>query len=144
MRHFLVILVAILATTSVNAAIEGSYFAVIVNDLDTSQEWYETVLGLSPESTLSEDDRYKIVNLKGRGLFVELLELATAQDRPEGLVRGPFKVGMLVRNLEEFIAGLPESVAEPDVISDPTNGLVLIQIRDPDGNIVQVMRLIDE
>lgn len=146
MRHFFAALTAILtlvSATSSHAVMEGSYFAVIVSDIDASQQWYESALGLKPESRVSDDGRYTIVNLQRPGLFVELLELESAHARPEGRMRGPFKVGMLVSDLDEFVASLPDSVTEPEVIRDPLNKLRLVQLRDPDGNIIQVMELLE-
>lgn len=146
MRHFFAALTAtltIISATPTYADLEGSYFAVIVSDIEASQQWYESTLGLKPTSTLSEDGRYIIVNLQKPGLFVELLELQSAHERPEHRFEGAFKVGILVSDLEKFVASLPDSVTKPEVINDQTNKLRLVQLRDPDGNIVQVMELSD-
>ena len=121
----------------------GSYFALIVNDIDVSMEWYEEVLGLEVGTRMTESGRYDIANLQKPGIFVELLELAEAGARPQGRVEGPFKVGLLVNDVSEFVEGLPDSIATPEVIDDPANSLRFVQLRDPDGNIVQVMEVVD-
>ncbi len=125
------------------ADVTGSFFAVVVDDIDTSETWYRETLGLAAGERLREDGRYEIVNLRKPGLFVELLELADANDRPDGYAKGPFKAGMLVDDIHVFLAGLPDSVVVPDIIEDETNGLLILQLNDPDGNIVQVMQAVD-
>ena len=97
-------------------------------------------LGLTAGKRMSEQGRYDIVNLEGPGLFVELLELADAANRPDGFVKGPFKTGMLVDDLRSFVASLPAGEAQPEIVEDEANGVLMIQLRDPDGNIVQVMQ----
>lgn len=121
--------------------IDGSYFAVVVSDINVSVDWYKSVLQLDEVTRFHEAGRYEIVNLKQDGLFVELLQLDGANDRPEGRIEGPFKVGMLVSDLSAFIASLPGVVSPPDIVSDDRNGLLLIQLRDPDDNIIQVMEV---
>ena len=119
--------------------VTGSYYAVIVSDIEVAAAWYRETLGLGETTRLGEAGRYDIVNLARPGLAVELLSLAAAAPRPEGYLRGAFKVGMLVADLEEFIDSLPETIPPPQVIQDDDNGFRLVQLRDPDGNIVQVM-----
>ncbi len=72
------------------------YFALIVNDVDGSSSWYQAVLGLEELSRSTEEGSYDIINLVGPGVFVELLQLPHAGERPGGQTQGPFKVGMLV------------------------------------------------
>ena len=131
-----------LAGTAVYAETEGSFIAVIVNDIDESAEWYESTFDLLPGERLSESGRYEIVNLRKPGLFIELLQLTAADERPD-YVKGLFKAGILTSDLKEFAALLPESVPKPQIISDTTNGLLLMQLRDPDGNIIQIMQLLE-
>lgn len=133
----------LVVTPTIDADAEGTYFAQIVSDVDASAEWYQSTFGLTPGARLSESGRYKIVNLHGPGVFIELLELDDAIDRPEGRVKGPFKVGMLVSDLTDFIARLPDSIPEPKVILDSRNGLRLVQLSDLDGNIIQIMEILD-
>ena len=142
----LVAFTALLATwpgAALAANVNGSYFAVIVSDVDASAAWYRSVLGLQTVSRLSKDGEYDIVNLHGPGIFVELLELPAALGRPAGDIQGPFKVGMLVDDLPAFVAGLPDSEPEPKQFQDDELGLSAIQLVDPDGNIVQVMMTLE-
>jgi catechol 2,3-dioxygenase-like lactoylglutathione lyase family enzyme len=134
-------LLILFAGTAVYAEPEGSFFAVIVSDIDKSVKWYESTFGLSPGERLSESGRYEIVNLRKPGLYVELLQLTAAAERPE-YVKGLFKVGILTSDLTDFVALLPESIPKPEILTDTTNGLLLMQLRDPDGNIIQIMELL--
>jgi len=132
------------ADEAVEAKIVGSYFAMIVSDVEASRNWYQTVLGLKEVSRSTERNRYDIINMAGPGLFVELLELGAAAERPGGQIEGPFKVGMLVDDLTAFAAGLPATSAEANIIYDQANGVVLLQLKDLDNNTVQIMQRVEE
>lgn len=149
MKKFAAVFLALLCGAAVLARpadyrVDGSYYAVIVTDIETASAWYENTLGLEETSRLADEGRYVIVNLGRPGLAVELLQLEAADTRPEGYVTGPFKIGMLVADLDALMASLPAGTEPPRVIEDEKNGLLLVQIRDPDGNIVQVMQRLDE
>ena len=133
-------LLLVLTSTTVCAEIEGSFIAVVVNDIDESAEWYQSTFNLLPGERLSKSGQYEIVNLRRPGLFVELLQLAAAADRPD-YAKGLFKAGILTSDLEAFAASLPDSVPTPQIISDTANNLLLMQVKDPDGNIIQIMQL---
>jgi catechol 2,3-dioxygenase-like lactoylglutathione lyase family enzyme len=126
------------------AEIGGSYFAVSVDNATASSTWYQSVLGLEEVSRTTEEGRYDVVNLSAPGIFVELLQLDAAAARPEGYIEGPFKVGMLVSDIGAFLNTLPAGVERPELIHDERNALLMIQLRDPDNYIVQVMQLIVE
>lgn len=134
-----------LATYSAEESeIQGSYFAVIVNDIDGSSSWYQAVLGLEELSHSKEEGRFEIVNLVGPGIFVELLQLPRAGERPGGQTKGPFKVGLLVQDIERFAATLPAAVSPANIVFDQKNNLLFLQLRDPDDNMVQVMQMLEE
>lgn len=126
-----------------DSAVTGGYFAVIVSDIEVSRDWYAEVLDLQPGSRTSEQGRYDIVNLSRPGLWVELLEISAAESRPESLIAGPFKIGVLVEDIEAFVDALPKRLGRPEIVHDAQNNLLMIQLRDPDDHIVQVMQLID-
>ena len=145
--RLLVILVLLLPFASYSAEeadVDGSYFAVIVDDIDGSSSWYQAVLGLEELSRSKEEGQYEIVNLVGPGIFVELLQLPRAGERPGGQTKGPFKVGLLVQDIESFAAKLPAAVSPANIVFDQTNNLLFLQLRDPDDNMVQVMQLLEE
>ena len=147
--RLLVILLVCFATAThadevVEAKIEGSYFAMIVSDVEASRNWYQTGLGLEEISRSTECGLYDIINMAGPGLFVELLELDAAAARPGGQIEGPFKVGMLVDDLTAFAAALPATTAEANIIYDQENSVVLLQLKDLDNNTVQVMQRVED
>ena len=126
------------------ASIQGSYFAIIVSDIEASLSWYQTVLGLEEVSRAADKGRYDIVNMAGPGIFVELLQLDAAAERPGGQIEGPFKVGMLVDDLTAFAAGLPAVASSAEIVYDRKNSVLILQLKDPDNYTVQVMQLVDE
>lgn len=126
---------------SIEAKIEGSFFAVIVSDVEASRNWYQTVLGLEEISRSKERGRYDIINMAGSGLFVELLQLDAAAERPGGQIEGPFKVGMLVDDLTAFAAALPATAADANIVYDQKNEVLILQLKDLDNNTIQVMQL---
>lgn len=79
----------VLAPVLAFAEVSGSYFAVIVKDVEASSAWYQSVLGLQAKARRTEEGRYDIVNLGGPNLFVELLQLDAAAARPGGYIEGP-------------------------------------------------------
>ncbi|MGI9221537.1 MAG: VOC family protein [Woeseiaceae bacterium] len=135
---------ALSAEEVTEARIEGSFFAIIVNDVEASRNWYQTVLGLEEISRSTERDRYDIINMSGPGLFVELLQLSAAATRPGGQIEGPFKVGMLVDDLTAFAAVLPSTASDANIIYDQKNEVLILQLKDPDNNTVQIMQLTKE
>jgi catechol 2,3-dioxygenase-like lactoylglutathione lyase family enzyme len=126
------------------ATIQGSYFAVIVSDVEAARNWYQTVLGLEESSRTADRGRYDIINMAGPGLFVELLKLDAAVARPGGQIEGPFKVGMLVDDLTAFAAALPAAVSQAEIVYDRKNSVLVLQLKDPDNNTVQVMQQVAE
>jgi len=140
----LALLFPLAAHSAEESEIQGSYFAVIVSDIDGSSSWYQAVLGLEELSRSKEEGRFEIVNLIGPGIFVELLQLPRAGERPGGQTKGPFKVGLLVQDIEKFAAMLPAAVSPANIVFDQTNNLLFLQLRDPDDNMVQVMQILEE
>ncbi len=114
------------------------YFAVIVRDLDAAVEWYRDVLGLEEWiGSEAEDGRWRILNLRSEKFIVELIRHDEA--RTVERAHGFFKVGFHVPDIEavadrvELVTGERPRVAEFERF-----GLHVLQLRDPDGNIIQV------
>ena len=135
------ILILALGSASALGEVRGSYFAVIVSDIEASAQWYAATFDLTMQSRSDEADRFSIVNLSKPGMFVELLQVAGAVPRPTG--EGLFKAGLLVDDLATFVAGLPPTLETPEIVSDQRNHLLLVQLRDPDGNVIQVMQVME-
>jgi len=122
----------------------GAFFAIICRDVETSVDWYRSTLQLEPVNRMTEAGEYDIVILQKPGLMLELMQLQAAAARPEGYLHGPFKVGFFVDDLDKFVDSLPPSIPEPEVIADTEHHLELLQLRDPDDNIVQIMEIVED
>lgn len=117
---------------------EPQYFAVLVDDVDTSVEWYRNVFGLQDVGgSAAEDGRWRIENLRNERLFVEIIRDDRAQsvDRAQGF----FKVGFQVPDLD-VVADKVERVTgeRPRILDFARFGMRILQLRDPDGNIIQL------
>ena len=114
------------------------YFAVFVEDVDRSVAWYRTVFGLDElGGSVAEDGSWRIENLGNEQLLVELIrdDRAQAVDRAYGFR----KVGFQVPDVEAVADRVARATGErPRVLDFPRFGLRIIQIRDPDGNIIQL------
>lgn len=121
------------------AAIQApQYFAVYVADVGRSEEWYRTVFGLEAMGgAAAEDGSWEIENLGNDRLLVELIRDDRAQD--VGRARGFAKVGFQVPDVDRVADRVAEETGErPRVVDFPRFGLRILQLRDPDGNTVQL------
>lgn len=114
------------------------YFAVLVEDVDRSVEWYSSVFGLQElGGSAAQDGSWRIENLKNERLFVEIIrdDRAVAVERP----RGFRKVGFEVPDVEAVADRVARTGRErPRVLDFDQYGVRIIQISDPDGNIIQL------
>ncbi len=114
------------------------YFAVSVEDVDTSVEWYCKALGLTKlDDSRAKDGAWRIVNLSNDDLFVEIIR----DDRhgPAGRVRGFAKVGFRVPDVD-VVAGRAGAALDSrsKVLEFREHGIRILQLEDPDGNVVQL------
>ena len=114
------------------------YFAVSVEDPDRSAAWYETAFGLRKLDDRSADDgSWRIVNLTNERLFVEIIH--DKADKPAGNVRGIAKVGFGVDDVDAVADRVAKATGErPRVIAFEPHGVRILQLHDPDGNVVQL------
>jgi predicted enzyme related to lactoylglutathione lyase len=114
------------------------YFAVSVADLDASIAWYSTAFGLRKLDDQSADDKsWRIVNLASDDLFVELIH--DRRDQPVKQARGFAKVGYTVADVAVVADRVGRATGKrPRVLEFPQQGLRLIQLQDPDGNLIQL------
>ena len=114
------------------------YFAVLVRDLDAAVRWYQDVLGLEEWiGSEAEDGRWRIVNLRSESLIVELIrhDEARTVERAYGFM----KVGFHVPDIDAVADRVERVTGErPRVSEFPRFGLRVLQLRDPDGNIIQL------
>lgn len=114
------------------------YFAVFVEDLDRSVEWYRTAFGLKElGGSTAEDGSWRIENLGDDRLLVELIRDDRAREVERA--RGFSKVGFQVPDVETVADRVARATGErPRVLDFERFGLRIIQVRDPDGNIIQL------
>ncbi len=114
------------------------YFALSVEDVDRSIAWYRKVLGLELlDDTRDEEGRWRIANLTNEALFVEIIW--DRRDSAAESARGIVKVGFAVPDVEavaDRVAAAGEK--RPRVLTFKQHDVRLIQLRDPDGNILQL------
>jgi len=114
------------------------YVAVSVADVDRAAAWYRSAFGLETlDDTKADDGSWRIVNLANARLFVEIIH--DRADRPVERARGIAKVGFGV----DDVAAVADRVAKatgtrPRIHEDARHGLRFLQVRDPDGNILQL------
>ena len=120
------------------------YFAVLVADADRSAQWYRKALGLRElDRSTAADGSWQIVNLTSDHLFVEIIR----DNRATQVVRarGFFKVGFHVPDVA-VVADLVgrETGERPRVLDFARHGVRIVQIRDPDGNTLQLFSRLKE
>lgn len=114
------------------------YFGVLVGDADASATWYARVFDLrAAGDSEAEDGSWKIVNLRNDRLFVEVIrdDRAGRADR----VLGVRKVGFHVPDVRVVADRIEREGGErPRVLDFPDFGVRIVQVRDPDGTIIQL------
>lgn len=141
----LVMLVLTLATPHLEAGqlpeTNGAFYALSVQDLDTSVAWYTDHLGFTLQSR-GENTTRKGALLSRPGTVLEIAEFAGAEHRPTGVesheVIGIFKLGFTTEHIDDAFAWLSQDGVEVffPVVTTP-DGKRTFGVKDPDGNIVQ-------
>jgi len=146
-RAWLVGLIAVLALPAVAQERPGlltptigspQYFAVLVSDANRSAQWYQAAFGLRELDRSSADDgSWQVVNLTNDQLLVEIIRDNRAE--PVTRARGFFKVGFHVPDVDVVADAVDRAAGErPRIIDIPNQGIRIVQIRDPDGNVIQL------
>jgi predicted enzyme related to lactoylglutathione lyase len=106
--------------------------------VDEAVEWYRTVFGLEAiGGSEAEDGRWRIENLRNDALFVEIIRDDRSQEVERA--RGFRKVGFFVPDLKTVADRVEQATGErPRILDFERFHLRLLQLRDPDGNIIQV------
>lgn len=118
-------------------------FAVLVEDIERSVEWYSRAFALvRGDQSKAADGSWEIVNLLSPDLAVEIIRdnRAIGADRALGF----FKVGFAVPDVD-LVANRVESATgeRPHVVESPAHGIRILQLRDPDGNRIQLSSPLD-
>jgi len=125
----------------------GAFFALSVGDINASVNWYSEKLGLKIVMQPPKTNQSTVVVLEGNGLIVELIQhddsLPLSQVAPtiqnNILVHGIVKVGVIVDDFDETVAGLRERNVSiflgpfPATAEQRAN----VIIKDNEGNLIQ-------
>jgi catechol 2,3-dioxygenase-like lactoylglutathione lyase family enzyme len=129
--------------------LEVYFSAIIVNNLDTSINWYANVLAFEVlDKTESKERGLRQANLKMGKSLLELIELNAAVSlkdvapnyNSKTRVKGFFKFGFLTADFDKWINHLKQAKANfyGDVVNDNLTGKRMVIIKDPDGNRIQI------
>ena len=114
------------------------YFAVSVQDIDRSVAWYTSAFGLKQlDDERAADGAWRIVNLASESLAIELIW--DRRDQTVQGARGIAKVGFGVASLEQAAARIEQATGKrPRIVEIPKRRIRVLQLVDPDGNIIQL------
>ena len=107
-------------------------------------EWYRKVFGLQKLSGSSaEDGSWRIENLGNAMLAVEIIFDSRAQEVDRAL--GFRKIGFYVKDVEAVARRVERETGEEVRVLDFAElGQRILQLRDPDGNIVQLFSPLED
>ncbi len=147
LRNVVFVMIGWMIVTSVHGS-EGpwvesiespQYFAVSVEDIEQAVAWYQSAFGLEVLDGSSDDQgAWRIVNLHRDGLSVELIY--DSRDAPKsGRTQGVAKVGFRVSDVRKVADRVEKATGErPRVLDFSAHGIRLIQLRDPEDNVIQL------
>ena len=118
-----------------------AYFAVDVVEMDAAIAWYTQALGLEVLSdTTAEGGLWRIANLGREEILIELIFDRRSSALGEGdRVHGLAKVGFSVPDVRLVADRVEADTGErPRVLDFESGGIRLIQLHDPEGNIIQL------
>jgi len=129
--------------------VSACFSALIVTDMDSSIQWYSSMLGFElASSSTSEELGFKQSNLNNGNTRLELIELNAALLPQEAIpdyntktrLVGIFKIGFVVPEFERLIAHLQKrkAVFHGNIVKDQESGKRMVIIKDPDGNRIQL------
>ena len=127
-----------------------AYFtAIIVSDINTSINWYTSILGFTVLDKVESTERgFKQSNLKRASIHLELIELDAAVNPAASIPNynsktrliGFFKTGFLVSDFDNWLNHLTMKNVnfQGSVVTDDTTEKRMVIIKDPDNNRIQI------
>ena len=151
MKNKIIILVFILIANtapgqqSSSFQVDSYFSALIVKNIDSSVNWYQSVLGLKTRFLPGTPQGIRVAIMESPQIVLEIIEnnewldpKEYLKDKPEGTrLQGYFKIGFKVTALDDFIEHLNKlNISIPRIHKDYT-GKRNFLVEDPDKNLVQ-------
>ena len=151
MKSKIILLVFIIITNTTFSQQSSSfqldpYFsAIIVKNIDSSVNWYQSLLGLKTRFLPGTPEGIKVAILESPQIILEVIENNAWLDpkeflkgKPEGTrFHGYFKIGFKVTAMDSFIEHLNKlKISIPHIYKDDS-GKRNFLIEDPDKNLIQ-------
>ena len=126
---------------------EPYFNAVIVNAIDSSSVWYQTVFEMRVIKRINDSlQGIRVVIMEATNFLLELIENKSWPDQKKLLsreqagarIQGFFKIGFKTTNIDNCLRHLAELRIVPErIYRDSQTGKRNFLINDPDGNLIQ-------
>lgn len=126
---------------------EPHFSAVIVNNVDSSTKWYQSIFGLKIKNRIDDTQNgFRVTIMESSTYLLELIENKTWPDQkkllvgqPDGTrIQGFFKIGFKVPDMDSCLKWLSALKIIPGrIYIDSATKKRNFLINDPDGNLVQ-------
>ena len=151
MKNKIILLVFIIVTNtapgqqSSSFQVHSYFSAMIVKNIDSSVNWYQSVLGLKTRFLPATPEGIRVAILESPQIVLEIIENNAWLDpkeylkgKPEGTrLHGYFKIGFKVTAMDGFIEHLNKlNISIPRIYKDDS-GKRNFLVEDPDKNLVQ-------
>jgi hypothetical protein len=142
---FIIIANATHGQKSTSFQVDSYFSALIVKNIDSSVNWYQTVLGLKTKFLPGTPEGIRVAILESPQIVLEIIENNAWLDpkellkgKPEGTrFQGYFKIGFKVTVMDGFIEHLNKlNISIPRIYKDDS-GKRNFLVEDPDKNLVQ-------
>lgn len=142
---FITIMNTVYSQQSTSFTVHHYFSALIVKNIDSSVNWYQSVLGLKTRFLPGTPQGIRVAILESPQIVLEIIENNAWPDpqevlkgKPEGTrLHGYFKIGFKVTAMDGFIEYLKKlNISIPRIYKDDT-GKRNFLVEDPDKNLVQ-------
>lgn len=138
----------LLAQESTPSDLVPYFNSILVENIETSGNWYNDVLGFEVVLESEVTTGFTILNMRKGSAALELIQLPGALSPKEAIenyhsktrIHGFFKMGFQVDDLDQWVTVLREKDVpfNGDVVQDPVTDKPMLIILDPDGNRIQL------
>ena len=151
MKNTIILLVFVIFTNTIHSQqsslfqIDSYFSALIVKNIDSSVNWYQSVLGLKTRFLPGTPQGIRVAIMESPQIVLEIIENNAWLDpkeflkgKPEGTkLHGYFKIGFKVTVMDSFIEHLNKlNISIPRIYKDDS-GKRNFLVEDPDKNLVQ-------